>query len=389
MPHGVPRYLRHSSGQARTIINGKTYYLGKHGSKASHRRYDALIAEWLASGRSETYGLDEGSLLVQDLLLGYLRHAKAYYGTGTTSEYHRIKEVFKVVRDLYADLEAVQLGPQQYKAVRQRLIAKDWSRNYINAQMKRLSRAWKWAAAEGMLPASVYETLRLIPSLKRGRTDARETKPVLPVSEAVVDETVKHCSPVVADMIRVQMLTGCRPGEVCKLTPAMIDRSGDVWTATLSEHKTAHHGKARVLYFGPEAQELLKPYLLRDPNECLFRPCDSEKKRRDGIPRQVPENCGNRVGYSKRTRAGRAARRKPGTQYTTQAYGQAIKYACEKGNLPYWAPNQLRHAAATRIRAEHGLEVAQILLGHSKLETSQVYAERDEKRALDVVKRIG
>ncbi|MCA9134676.1 MAG: hypothetical protein KDA45_16020, partial [Planctomycetales bacterium] len=54
----VPAYLRHSSGQARVILNGKAFYLGKHGSKVSRQRYDALIAEWLSSKRSKTFGLE-------------------------------------------------------------------------------------------------------------------------------------------------------------------------------------------------------------------------------------------------------------------------------------------------------------------------------------------
>ena len=41
---------------------------------------------------------------------------------------------------------------------------------------------FKWAAAEGKLPASVHDTLRLIPGLRRGRTEARETDPVKPVA---------------------------------------------------------------------------------------------------------------------------------------------------------------------------------------------------------------
>lgn len=136
------------------------------------------------------------------------------------------------------------------------------SRTGINAHMKRITRMMKWSAAEGKLPAFVFETLRLIPGLKRGRTEARETKPVQPVPIEDVEETLAHMAAIPADMVRVQLLTGCRPGEVCKLTPAMIDRSGDVWVASLDEHKTAHHGHKRILYFGPKAQEILKTYLL-------------------------------------------------------------------------------------------------------------------------------
>ena len=91
-------------------------------------------------------------------------------------------------------------------------------------------------------------------------------------------------------MVRIQLLTGCRPGEVCKLTPGMIDRSGDVWVAKLHEHKTAIHDHERYLYFGPKAQAVLRPFLLRGPDEYLFRPADTikpegarQRKPRDAI----------------------------------------------------------------------------------------------------------
>jgi site-specific recombinase XerC len=54
-----------------------------------------------------------------------------------------------------------------------------------------------------------------------------------------------------------------------------------------------------------------------------------------------------------------------------------------------WHPNQLRHTAATDFRSRFGLEAAQVLLGHSKADTTQVYAERDLKKAADVARKIG
>ena len=52
-------------------------------------------------------------------------------------------------------------------------------------------------------------------------------------------------------------------------------------------------------------------------------------------------------------------------------------------------PHQLRHNAATRLRKEFGLDVAQVVLGHKRLEVTQVYAERDLDRARDVMSLVG
>jgi hypothetical protein len=54
-----------------------------------------------------------------------------------------------------------------------------------------------------------------------------------------------------------------------------------------------------------------------------------------------------------------------------------------------WHAYQLRHAYATRVRKHHGLEAAQVLLGHSRADVTQVYAERDEALAATVAAKIG
>ena len=55
----------------------------------------------------------------------------------------------------------------------------------------------------------------------------------------------------------------------------------------------------------------------------------------------------------------------------------------------HWHPHQLRHSYATRVRKEFGLEAAQILLGHTKADVTQIYAERDMGRAATVAAKIG
>ncbi len=52
-------------------------------------------------------------------------------------------------------------------------------------------------------------------------------------------------------------------------------------------------------------------------------------------------------------------------------------------------PNQLRHTRATEIRAEFGLDSAASVLGHSQITTTQVYAEQDKARAIEVAKKTG
>lgn len=68
---------------------------------------------------------------------------------------------------------------------------------------------------------------------------------------------------------------------------------------------------------------------------------------------------------------------------------RAITYGCKRANVLKWHPHQLRHNAATTLRKEFGLDVAEVILGHRQLAVTQIYAERDEARAEEVVRRIG
>ena len=48
-----------------------------------------------------------------------------------------------------------------------------------------------------------------------------------------------------------------------------------------------------------------------------------------------------------------------------------------------------QRTAATEIRSKFGLEAAQVILGHSQANVTQVYAERDLAKGIEVAKRIG
>lgn len=54
-----------------------------------------------------------------------------------------------------------------------------------------------------------------------------------------------------------------------------------------------------------------------------------------------------------------------------------------------WNPHQLRHACATRVRREAGLESARVILGHADLRMAEHYAELDKSRALEIASRLG
>ena len=319
----------------------------------------------------------------------------------------------KALRALYGTEPVASFGPQQFKAVREHLAKEgDRTRDYINVMMKRVRRVFIWASGEGMIPASIPDALGNVDPLKAGRTKLREATPITTVPEEMVDATLLHLSSVVADMVRLQRYTGCRPGEVCKITPSMIDRTtGDIWELKLDKHKTAYRGKERFIPLGKRSQAILAPYLLRGEDEHCFKPSDSEKRRREAVhdARVTPLNQGNVPG-SKRTRAKKAGTyqkpvRVPGESYTAGSYGKAVTRACDKAfpapagtkgealkawqSDHRWHPNQLRHNFGTNVRKSDGLEAASTMLGHSEIGVTQVYAERDKEKMIEIARRIG
>ncbi len=406
----IPSYRKHSSGQARVTIHGRCFYLGPYGSAQSKKAYNRLIAEYLASGCQVSFGTPASSLCVSELIAEYISYAKKYYGTGVNSEYHRIRYALRVVRRLYGDFSASEFSGLQYKACREifsnepiktktpkstpegkipsKISSKPRlrSRQYVNANMRRILRFFKWCASEGRFPTNNYEAMRLIPGLRAGKCSLPEAKKIMPVEEAVIEATLPHLPKMVADMVKLQRLLGCRPSELCGLKPVYINRSNTVWEVKLSLHKTAHKGRERVIYVGPKAQELLLPYLLRDSHSFCFSPSEGERNRRRFLheKRVTPLNQGNKPSKPKQN-----CKRRAGMQYSVHSYARAITRAAEKAGVAHWAPNQLRHSAATDIRRQFGIEAAQVILGHAQLGVTQVYAEKDRALAIQVAQAVG
>jgi integrase len=482
------------------------YWLGEHGSAASRSLYYRLIAEWEATGRRLPRRPDasEGPLCLPDLeprpcrsgrieremparsasmpdvpptparvdtlrdpvsgdvlppamenptvaevMLAYHRHAQA---NQVSSEMDSIKLAMRFVRLLYGSSAAADFGPRKLRTVRDAMVRGDlegararrpWSRKYINQQVRRVCSLFRWAASHELVPASVYQQLKTLEPLKRGRSAARETEPVRAVDESIVRGIESFVSRQVWALVELQLYTGARCGELFRLRKKDLDRSPSpagaggesrVWTYSPDAHKNAHRGHRRTIYFGPKAQAVLKRFWDRPDDAFFFSPAEAEtdRRRRMHEARETPMSCGNVPGSNRVPDAERVA----GEHYTTDTYRRAIARGCEaafpcpphlarqrlrgKGHKArtgrretagewatrlgpegrteraawrkkhHWHPHQLRHTAATLIRREFGLEAAQLALGHcSALVTEAVYAERDNTKAVEVMRRFG
>jgi integrase len=403
----VPKYRHHKgSGQAFVQVNGHRHYLGKWDSPKSKERYAAFVAELaVRPGIPMPLPLTTpaSAITVVELCAAYLDFAKGYYVKNgkPTGHLYQVKVAVRVIRDVYGHTEAAKFGPLAIRAIQQKMVGDNASRRHINQTIGHIKRLFKWGVSLELLPPTVYQALTTVPGLKAGRTTARETEPVLPVADEAVNATLPHLPAIVSDMVRFQRLTGCRPGEVCQLRPCDVERCGDVWQYRPESHKTEHHGRERIIYIGPQAQQVLLPYLLRDAQANCFSPAESEQKRHE----EQRARRRTRVQPSQRNRRKARPKRSPATCYTKDSYGRAVTRGIGKANaqrkeeatdmgiepmlLPHWHPNQLRHSKATEVRRQFGLEAAQVSLGHAKADVTQVYAERDSALAVEVARKIG
>jgi integrase len=157
------------------------------------------------------------------------------------------------------------------------------------------------------------------------------------------------------------------------------------WAYTPAAHKTEHHGRPRVVYLGPRAIRVIRPFLRADPAAYLFSPQDAMAARR--VTRRRLRK--SKVQPSQADRRTVDPKRPAGRRYDTAAYRRAIEYACARAGVPRWHPHQLRHNCATRLRRAFGLEAARVVLGHTSAAVTELYAEMDAGAAAAAMAEVG
>jgi len=324
------------------------------------------------------------------LILAFWKHAEVHYrhpDGSSTSELANYRQALRLLRAMYGREPAAAFSPSKLKLIRARWIADGICRHQVNLRAGRLKRVFKWGVSEELVPVTVWQALLTIQGLQEGRSEARETPSVTPVADAHVEAALPLLRPQVADMVRVQRLTGMRPGEVCQLRWCDIDRSGDVWEFRPVRHKTAWRKMDRVVFIGPKAQAVLARYAKDDPAAYLFCPRESvEQFHRERGERRTTKYYASRQGWQQRKAV---PTRKPNEKYTVTAYGHAIRRACGRAGIPVWKPNQVRHTRGTEVRKVYKLEGAQVALGHSRADVTQVYAERNHELARQIAAEMG
>ncbi len=342
-----PRYCRQKEkgrpDRAYVKVGGKRVSLGEYGSPDSYEKFSQIVRGDTDPSPQKAPRTASTAPTVAMLMVEYLDFAIRKYGGERASEVVHTRQAFRILRQTHGDLLAREFGPRAFQQMRLAMVRAGWTRRYIRDQCQRVKRLVGWGVAEELLPRDAKHALDAVTGLSRGEFGVLEGREVTPVSDEVITTTLRHLRPTVADMVRIQRLTGMRPGEVVQLSSKYLDRTGEVWLFKPPRHKTQKSGKQRIVAIGPQAQQFLSKYLFDD--RCF--------------------------------------------RYTSASFRRAVNRACDRAEIPRWSPNQLRHTAATAIREQFGLEYAQVTLGHSKARTTEIYAIANQKKAVEVALRIG
>lgn len=334
---------RKQGGRDRGFVEfqGKRHYFpGPYGSPQSKDSYREFVRRHKSPPKIEK----PRCITIAVLVNLHRQYAETYYPSGYKTESANIRFSLKFLLEKHATLPVDEFGPLKLKALMSEMAGSGLSRSYVNAVASRIKRLFKWGVSEEIVQPATLQGLMAVQGLRMGRTPARESEPRQPVPWSHIEPALKYMAPAVRAMVLVQWHTGARPQSVCSATADQFDRSESPWLwRPLS--KSRHLGRHLILFVGPQCQKVLLPFL------------------------------GNR---------GHIFKPRGGSFFSVDVYRQAVTRAIERAKVPHWFPYQLRHAKATAVRASHGLEAAQVTLGHAKMDVTQVYA----KPQLELARRV-
>lgn len=393
-----PKRPHSGSGQARIKLHGRHVYLGVFGSEASWVEYERRLKEWRAGNDTASGGILPAAPVrtVADLVARYLQHLQAE--ATRKGDPRQARDVAGQLAPLVRLLGALPVSDLRPKALRTALASAAagtwltdeerarraaggrkcaWSRGYARRALARWKAAVAWAESEELVPGGTFAAIAQARGLEEGQAEDRPDVP--PAPEASIAAALPCLNRIVRALVECLLLTGARPGELCKLRPCDLNRSGEVelarsyrvklgagvWAYQPQRHKTAWRGHRRVILFGPRAQAVLAPLLEgRPPDKPVFCPQEASNRPLTGG-------------------------KPPKLAYDRHALRQALERACRRAGVEPFGAGQLRHNAASRIAEQFGPEYARQVLGHRDLRTTEIYVVDHLSKAAQAMGEAG
>lgn len=361
----IPKYCgpHNPSGLGYVWRDGKPHYFkgSPHGTQESLRQYK----EYCDSLRKHPGDTKK----IPGLVLAFLDYSKERHD-GQPEYIHR-RSVLMLLAEEYPACLANDFGPVKLQEFRRKLVNTNLARSYVNQQIQRVRRMFRWGVAQELVRVETLQALNAVEGLRQGE-GGRESKKVLPAPMHHVEQAIKASSPTIAAAIVVMSRTGMRASNACALRWDAIDRTSDIWLYRPEQHKSKHRGKLLIIPLGPVCQEYLKALPGKQPNEYLLSPQDSAYWHTEQRGTKTP-----------------TINRRITKQYNKDSLREAIAKACKRANVPRFRPHQLRHGISTAITAKHGIESARLYLGHASVDVTRLYSERDIAAACELARDFG
>lgn len=367
-PRRIPQYSVHNVRNIAYVNwqSARHYLPGKAHSVESKEAYKAFL-------RDNVFGPTQVKpgrrISITELILLYQEFASNYYeDQGHQSHYNAMITVALKLEHLYHNVTAADFGPKMLKEFRSTLVEDGNSRDYVNDQINRVRKIFKWAVSEELIPVETYQALATVSGLKRGQEGVKDTAKRQPAAWDDVEAIAKVLHEPVSTMVYFQWHTGQRSMAIVQAHADQFKQDADGMWIWEPRHKTEYLGKTVRIPLGPKAAKLVGARL--EEGGLLF-------------PTRL------------------------GTTYKTWTYRQAILRAQEslyeaqckqhekepqkhpKPKLIRWTPHQIRHAKGHHIRSKYGVEAAQALLGHDSLQATEIYSEKRFQLAKQIAAKEG
>jgi integrase len=246
-------WFRTQTGSWYATVEGKAVSLGVRGrdnkSQALQAWHRLMVA---GKPKSPT---DATAITVAEVLTAFLADTEGRVQTTTQEFYCRFLLPFS---ERHGSLTVNRLTPALAEAYARK---PTWSSSTRNDALGTLATAFRWAERSGLLERSPLKGLRLPPKESQG------TKAV--ISQNDYRRALATARGDFRALLRFLWTTGCRPSEATALTVEAVDWANAC--VVLLRHKTAHRGKAGVLYLNAEALAVLTAQRQRHGTGLLFR----------------------------------------------------------------------------------------------------------------------
>lgn len=188
------------------------------------------------------------------VIRAFLKHSCGEHAEETATWYRHLLSPFV---DLYGKLRVTRLRKRHVRAW---IKSKGYNPTSASKAIGALKRAFNWAVEEEHIPRNPVAHVRKPKSLVRDRV-------LTPEERSLVLSSIKDAA--FRAFVNAMTLTGCRPGEIARVTAADVDLEKGLWV--LKKHKTAKRtGKPRVIYLPAEGVELTRGLVAKRPDGPLF-----------------------------------------------------------------------------------------------------------------------